>query len=121
MTDEELRAIRDRCEKATPGPWIEDNGYRVRNMAGEVLFETKHFEASVGNDAAFCANARSDVPKLLAEVDRLRSTEKLLDGPNRSATMVGSWCRAEAARVAHNHEVVECNSHRQHFEAHLFL
>lgn len=28
MTEEELKAIRRRCEKATPGPWIATGEYK---------------------------------------------------------------------------------------------
>lgn len=123
MTDTELQEIRDRCEKAAPGPWKwegengpvylcndhDQNG----NPEGFILSCEYNFgvdglwmvygeygpdgtwtigdpsrlpeivrrnglERRVGDDrpslvnADFIAHARADIPKLLAEVERLR-------------------------------------------------
>ena len=78
MTEAELIAIEARAELATPPPWVDEKGYRVRAPNspfaedGDVILETKHFVASSGNDCAFIAAARDDVPALIAEVRRLR-------------------------------------------------
>lgn len=90
MTEDDLKAIEARAAAATPGPWIptarpegegswpvfflgtscsdEDGTWNVfaRNHKG-TLTES-------GKDAKFIAAARADVPALLAEVRRLRST-----------------------------------------------
>ncbi|MDE2103537.1 MAG: hypothetical protein KGL39_40230 [Patescibacteria group bacterium] len=73
MTDAELAAIEARTNDATPGPWIDDDGYRVLRSDGKCLFEGKHFEVCRYEDMTFCAHAREDVPSLLAEVRRLRA------------------------------------------------
>ena len=73
MTTEQLQAIQDRCDKASPGPW---------NTDGADVFAGKEsllsgwddgsgwFDKEV--DAEFCAAAREDVPALLAEIHRLQ-------------------------------------------------
>lgn len=55
ITQEELTEIRDRAEKATEGPWSE---YVIQF-------------ACVEEDADFIAHAREDIPKLLAEIERM--------------------------------------------------
>lgn len=88
MTPEQLAAIKARADKATAGPWevndnrvarpypfftfcvalTDDNGvrYYVRSTP-EV--------GSAEDDFAFIAHARTDVPALVAEVERLRKVE----------------------------------------------
>ncbi len=125
MTDDELAAIRARCEAATPGPWEWERSYSVAYpgtdgkccyclspKANELVREfvaedgrpahvhrfawddypdkwhfidsadgttiTGNYDyedggvASKREDADFIAHARTDVPALLAEVERLR-------------------------------------------------
>lgn len=80
MTPAELAAIRERAEAATPGPWTErrnddeDNDflYSIDGADGQPIVK-----ADCGvyppdkEDATFIAAARSDVPALLDEVERL--------------------------------------------------
>lgn len=74
MTPEELKAIRERCEKATPGPWIDD-GYRIhlRNREGPVFFEHKHNENFGRSDGEFICRSREDIPALLTYIDELEA------------------------------------------------
>lgn len=71
ITDDELMQIRERADKATEGPWeaIKFNYIRPVNgfMADDLVGE-----ATENEDADFIANAREDIPKLLAEIDRLK-------------------------------------------------
>jgi hypothetical protein len=82
MTNEELQAIKERCEKATPGPWsisiLDGVSYSMTDDAGRSF--TQHWKAYymspdnyklVALDAEFIAHAREDVPALLAEIERL--------------------------------------------------
>jgi hypothetical protein len=75
LTIEQLNAIRERAEKATAGPWeyYEVNGgYTVElNDRGEAILSYYDRSEAVSN-AEFIANARQDIPALLAEVDRLK-------------------------------------------------
>jgi hypothetical protein len=80
-TDEQYAAIRAREAVATKGPWWADSheiyaGQQTGNRAQyEWIGETcrpGEIERSEA-DARFIAAARTDVPMLLAEVDRLRA------------------------------------------------
>lgn len=90
MTDEELAAIRERVEKATPGPWYRripyhgDVGYvatKDPQYAGDRVVGTLDtagmskrrdilFPELVA-DAEFICHAREDIPALLTEIQRL--------------------------------------------------
>ena len=86
MTPAQLEEIRARCDAATPGPWISCevesvSGRRLYVRAGSLLIgETWYADdrEQVRNNE-FVANARADVPALLAEVERLRSALALID------------------------------------------
>lgn len=73
LTQEELAEIRKRTEASTPGPWKESKLYIEFGDSSERL-------ADVCNriDAEFIAHAREDVPKLLAEIERLQSVNRAL-------------------------------------------
>ncbi len=104
MTDDELKAIRARCEAATPGPWVDrmlgpygrQDMRRVMEgrkagptMHGEVARTYRdggvHTSCTTGKletervNALFIAHARSDIPALLDEVERLRSLVAALE------------------------------------------
>ena len=82
VTDAELDAIRGRAAKATPGPWepvsgmifpCEGDGPVVCSTDCEILvFGPRGAEAKAFEDQEFIAAARTDIPALLAEVERLR-------------------------------------------------
>lgn len=66
----DLAALKDLCEKATPGPW---------GVVGERSVAPTHTNHSFTSvpcshlvDAQFIAASRSAVPALIAEVERLR-------------------------------------------------
>ena len=82
MTDEQLQAIKARCETATPGPWIWEScaGKRVRlwtKSSVDYVLEQARDLSGMGwldmedNDAGFIAHSREDMSALLAEVARL--------------------------------------------------
>lgn len=96
MTDKELKEIRERCNKATPGPWkweeTEDQKsgrewgdlgeILVTQSGDEVLSANGYDYTSVEvskNDAAFIAHAREDIPALLAEIERLTTKVSILE------------------------------------------
>ncbi len=80
----DLEAIRERCEKATEGPW-EDKGGDAFGvlMDGQCLLATSRIidlhlvNFRYAEDREFVVHARQDIPALLAEVDRLEKLEKL--------------------------------------------
>ncbi|PAD91668.1 hypothetical protein [Shouchella clausii] len=66
-TDEQLAAIRERCDKATEGPWKEYGCYVAQD--GLIVAEAHLSEAE---DVEFIAHAREDIPMLLAEIEHLK-------------------------------------------------
>lgn len=80
LTDTYLDEIRARCLASTPGPWrsyIEGRDHESGSsfiMTGEAGARGDDIELSGASqaDQDFIANARQDVPTLLAEVVRLR-------------------------------------------------
>jgi hypothetical protein len=76
----DLDAIRARAEAATPGPWLHGDEYEPGNLyEHEVLMSEDLPVIEMDSDvqgsanAAFVAHARTDVPDLLAEIERLRA------------------------------------------------
>lgn len=125
MTDVQIAAIRERCDKATEGPWVVDlpdwgecngisskNGTQILNAGscipdpqtavdhGGTVHDWKEEIYDYGvhkwDDAVFIAHAREDVPALLAEVARLQKVARLI-GLHREAE--NQELRAEVARL----------------------
>lgn len=96
MTPDELKAIRDRCEAASEGPWamlyleqLEGMKYpeardepRVVNDSDFICDGDKHFMSTRNLD--FIAHSRTDIPKLLDEVERLRELVEAMRDSSRS-------------------------------------
>lgn len=79
MTDSELAAIKAKCDAATPGPWdwdTSDSGetlvYAVAKP-DENIAECNEYSAFSHPNADFIVSARKNVPRLVAEVERLRA------------------------------------------------
>jgi hypothetical protein len=80
LTRSELNEIKERCEKATQGPWksmVEGRNHSsgssfimtgTENNRGEDI----ELSGATAADQDFIAQARQDVPKLLEEIERLR-------------------------------------------------
>lgn len=70
---EELEAIRKRAEAATAGPWYKLFQYGI-SIVSESDYKVIDEDGGVAKypDAEFIAHARQDVPKLTAEIERLR-------------------------------------------------
>ena len=77
MKPEELKAIKRRTKKATPGPWTVGEHHGV-DFPEAVLYDiacnTNDItdEIYLKEDADFIAHARTDVPALVEEVKRLQ-------------------------------------------------
>lgn len=76
MSSQRISEIRARCDAATPGPWeYRDNGFDGGvYAANEILFGGEPCEGRIEPDdpnAAFIAHARTDIPYLLVEIERL--------------------------------------------------
>jgi hypothetical protein len=103
----DLKAIRERAEKATPGPWRAE----CRSVGNEendpawppddfLQFEL-HGPAPVmgrgdfvGRDADFIAHARSDIPDLLEHIEGLEAHVALLKASLKQATKAEERTRA---------------------------
>lgn len=76
----DVAAIRERCEAATPGPWIRDPEYAsvcapARDGECVAVCSMSDGPPAAGwvADAEFIAHAREDIPVLLAEIERLQA------------------------------------------------
>ena len=80
LSDIELERIRERCEAASPGPWksfIEGRDHTSGSnfiMTGEGATRGNDIEldGATAADQDFIASAREDIPRLLAEIARLK-------------------------------------------------
>lgn len=99
LTEEELQAIERRERLASPGPWYTgDNPYYFDGVYTEkgvpphgahiVARANLHINRDANED--FIAGARQDIPRLLAEVRRLRARESLLVGIATAADLQGA-------------------------------
>lgn len=78
MSNLDLPAIKARYEAATEGPWTGEDNY-VRGDHGVLAMCPCYgpgylAEFPAAANAEFIAHARTDVPELVAEVERLRKT-----------------------------------------------
>ena len=75
LSEKEIEAIRKRAEMATEGPWQKDGAIDIHSPNGTEV------AAAWGGyaDQEFIAHAREDIPKLLAEIERLRTEFNSLD------------------------------------------
>ena len=83
LTDDELRKTQARCMRATLGPWVvyEDHpllgGPVCRMDADPIVCVGPGTDVGpmrrAADDAAFIARARTDLPRLVGEVVRLRA------------------------------------------------
>lgn len=70
LKPEELTAMRQRYEATMKGPWETDGTGGAIGMFRKMLC---FGEKMCGSDIEFIAHARTDVPKLVAEVERLQA------------------------------------------------
>lgn len=75
IKSEELSQMKARAEKATAGPWIRTHDCLIRTQNTEIVVAEAWRRVKGAEDAAFIAHAREDVPRLVAEVERLQSQE----------------------------------------------
>ncbi len=77
---ERLAQIRQRCEAATPGPWVEEDGFILTAAGQRMVADFVPFSAN----SEFMAAARDDVPYLLAEIERLRAEVARLEAKSKA-------------------------------------
>jgi len=81
MDDKQLKAIEERCNAATPGPWISYVEGRDHTSGSDFIMtdsegvrgEDIELTGATIEDQDFIAHARQDIPQLLEEVRRLKS------------------------------------------------
>jgi hypothetical protein len=82
LSDDELSRIEQRCERASPGPWVShvegrDNesgsSFIMTGPSGRRGVDIELTGATVA-DHDFIAAARQDIPRLIAEIRRTRAT-----------------------------------------------
>ncbi len=81
MNEEEIKDILDRCNSATSGPWkswvegrdgLSGDSFIMTgtdNKRGEDFYLT----GGTNGDLDFIAHARQDIPRLIAEIKRLKT------------------------------------------------
>ena len=77
MAQERLDAIQRRVGSAAEGPWAHWRGWNqwdncIKSDTDEGMYTVAEVISEAG-DAQFIAHARTDIPALLAEVERLRA------------------------------------------------
>ncbi len=79
VTDEYLQGVENRARAATPGPWIsfvEGRDHTSGSSFVRTQGEDIEFSGATTADQDFIANARQDIPLLIAEIRRLREKAK---------------------------------------------
>lgn len=136
LSPEEVRAARERAERATKGPWraLVDYDYSDHTIPERYEFATGVrspdalvFSIQEGSvpDAEFCAAARSDVPRLADALERAwrerdearkelareeRAAEQLIRERDRYEEAIQDACAALGcdADASNRHDKVEC-------------
>lgn len=98
ITKKEIEEIKSRLEKALPGPW------RVASTTdGEYILDCDDWVVAAiferKEDAYFVAHAREDIPRLVAEVERLYNRNQELLEFNRMYFAQIKELRAEVERL----------------------
>ncbi|MCA1360343.1 hypothetical protein I6F14_02140 [Bradyrhizobium sp. IC3069] len=79
LTANEIEAIKARCEQATAGPWKSFIETR-ENISGSDFIQTEgediYLTGATEADQDFIAHARQDIPRLIAEIERLRTIDR---------------------------------------------
>lgn len=99
LTDEQVRAIRERAEAATPGPWrasfrasfddywiVEPPAWCTELLSVCVVGAPQSPNVLV--DSVFIANAREDIPALL---DHIRDLEAEIDDLHDQINRMAAW------------------------------
>lgn len=107
ISSDELKAMRERLEAATPGPWTD---YPTDSYGGvyEIYAGPIRICTDIdGVNIELLANARTDMERLIAEVERLKRVEKKILGISTRAQVrevqrfiYDSWDQARDATEA---------------------
>ena len=77
MTQPELQKIRDRCNRATSGPWKSHAEGRDFTGGGSCITTGTDRDiepiGATADDLDFMAHAQQDIPRLIDEIERLQA------------------------------------------------
>jgi hypothetical protein len=76
ISEDEIAEMRARCNQATPGPWKSYIEGREEMSGSDFIMtgaEDIYLTGATKADQDFIACARQDVPRLIADVERLRT------------------------------------------------
>ncbi|RTE91464.1 hypothetical protein [Bradyrhizobium sp. LVM 105] len=79
LIGDEIEAIKARCEQATSGPWRSFIEKRDKFSGSDFIRtggEDIYLSGATIADYDFIAHARQDIPRLIAEIERLRSINR---------------------------------------------
>ena len=79
LSNAELEVIRVRWARATPGPWKSFIERRDQISGSDFIMTSGpdiYLSGATADDQDFIASAYQDIPKLLAEIERLKNEEK---------------------------------------------
>lgn len=112
MTDDEIDTLQALCDLATPGPWFAEEhkceccAY-VTNEKGvsqtNVMYVVNGKAASWHENARFIAEARTALPALLDEVQRLKATLASIEEYGTAEINAAVDLREEVARLRQGH------------------
>lgn len=101
-----IKELREICEKATPGPWVQEHFYVSARIAGgrpngeiivcvqgTALKDNRYPFNQQCNNAEFIAQARSALPELLDYVEELEKANESLNRLLDSAEEKANWNR----------------------------
>lgn len=91
-----LEAIRDRCEKATEGPWYLGADFEARMLVRSSVNHSvvANTSAHMVDDSRFVEHSRADIPALLAVVDAVKKIQVETDFLNVDDELVHDLDRA---------------------------
>jgi hypothetical protein len=122
LTNEQIDAIRARCEKATPGPWIY-NQQTERLVSGEGTEDERvvieYAGEIIGKNLALIANARQDIPSLLEDLGEIKAISELRLNEYRSLLrkMESETARTEAYKQNCSHLMTDRDRWKSYAEA----
>lgn len=85
----DLDAIEARCNAASPGEWVVNPFDRRKWVTTTAEYSDEEWANNRDSDADFVANARQDIPALVAEVRRLRMEVAILSPPVKAEAPSG--------------------------------
>lgn len=111
MTQQELDAIKARCEAAMPAPWYNFGDWMVHTES-DVDKNGIHHEKVIGtfkkHSADFIAHARTDIPTLLAEVERLRDVQRWIPVTERLPNETDTDDNRDSCVLAIHKKINQC-------------